>query len=90
MYPPQTSFLQFQFFSLFQSYSPVTLKILIKWLSPFYLPAPNILLNNLRHSISLMSGLSLFWDLGVLLCGSLLWRGRQREALSVKVELGSG
>jgi hypothetical protein len=39
-------FLQFQVFSLFQSYdSPITLKILIKRLSPsLYLPTPNILL----------------------------------------------
>lgn len=52
-------FLQFQFFSLFQSYdSSITLKILVKRLSPsFYLPAPNSLLNSLRNSISLTFGL---------------------------------
>lgn len=52
-------FLQFQFFSLFQSYdSSITLKILVKRLSPsFYLLAPNSLLNSLRNSISLTFGL---------------------------------
>lgn len=94
-------FLQFQFFSLFQSYdSSITLKILVKRLSPsFYLPAPNSLLNSLRNSISLTFGLvfvlkswyasSFFFFLLLL----LLHFGKRWfvhwESPNIKVELGS-